>query len=850
MSDQPGLVSGASWSAGPSGAAAAGTGEGFIGRYMPTAGTNFAALTSGSVSIAGTENTSTSAGVNNGTAERGVFDLTTLAVQVNVPANRNCLRFDTIFYSEEYPEYVGSDFNDAFIAELDQSTWTISGSDISAPDNFAFDEAGNALSVNSVSFSDASNTQLEYDGSTRLLGAASPVTPGQHTLYLSIFDAGDHVYDSAAFIDRLRASTETAASCAPGAALSDADGDGLLDSWEEDGLDVDGDDTIDVDLPAMGADPNHKDMFVELDTMPGTRLNPVALRLVANAFDKSPMTNPDGVNGVDLHVDAGPDSLLDFKSKATWGSLSKGGEEIPFQNVVGSFNGTNYNWSAFQTIKDSKFDSDREPVFRYALSINRFGSATNGSSGIARGLPGSDFLVSLGMTCNPEGSCGSGGPSGYLAQAGTFMHELGHTLSLRHGGHDHLHNKPNYLSVMNYLFQFDGMAAAPAVIDYSRFGTDVLPAIDENNVDEAQGYFAGSATTNYDTMIRCKPLFGKDYWNITPVFGPVDFDCDESTDDGVLDADLNNDGEKTTLYGANDWNRVQFKGGAVGGLGLAPLLPDETESDEEDVTALFEAAAASSPPPEPQTGAVTEIATTAAKLNGTVKAGDGAATWQFEYGTTEAFGQFTAGGEETSTTATSVSEAISGLNPATTYQYRLTARGPSSTVLYGQTGSFTTPAVSAPAGPGATTTSPGPAPEPPLTFASAVAPPPRPAKPKAALPRVASKSFSVDRQGRIKVVLECPKSASTICAGKLTLKFASKERVTPGQPKRQLTLLNGRSYVVGAGKKKGVTVTLSPDVRRALKLKRAIKLTASFSAPATATTIAATRAGSVTLKRR
>ena len=39
-------------------------------------------------------------------------------------------------------------------------------------------------------------------------------------------------------------------------------------------------------------------------------------------------------------------------------------------------------------------------------------------------------------------------------QAGTVMHELGHNLGLDHGGADGINCKPNYLSVMNYLFQF------------------------------------------------------------------------------------------------------------------------------------------------------------------------------------------------------------------------------------------------------------------------------------------------------------------------------------------------------------------------------------------------------------
>ena len=45
---------------------------------------------------------------------------------------------------------------------------------------------------------------------------------------------------------------------------ADTDGDGLLDDWEINGYDYEGDGIIDVDLPAMGANPLRKDIFVEI----------------------------------------------------------------------------------------------------------------------------------------------------------------------------------------------------------------------------------------------------------------------------------------------------------------------------------------------------------------------------------------------------------------------------------------------------------------------------------------------------------------------------------------------------------------------------------------------------------
>jgi hypothetical protein len=53
--------------------------------------------------------------------------------------------------------------------------------------------------------------------------------------------------------------------------FADTDGDALRDEWERNGIDANGDGTIDVDLPAMGAKPDRRDVFVELDHMTGFR---------------------------------------------------------------------------------------------------------------------------------------------------------------------------------------------------------------------------------------------------------------------------------------------------------------------------------------------------------------------------------------------------------------------------------------------------------------------------------------------------------------------------------------------------------------------------------------------------
>src|SRR5215217_6923587 len=156
--------------------------------FFPTSGADSAILSTGNASIADAENTSSSSGTDDGGPNvRGNtdYDVTVLAVELEVPSSRNCVQFDFAFYSDEFPEFVGSAYNDAFVAELDRTSWTTSGSSISAPDNFAFDANLGPVSINSTGVTgmnalNAANTT--YDGATVLLQAAHPITPGAHTL--------------------------------------------------------------------------------------------------------------------------------------------------------------------------------------------------------------------------------------------------------------------------------------------------------------------------------------------------------------------------------------------------------------------------------------------------------------------------------------------------------------------------------------------------------------------------------------------------------------------------------------------------------------------------------------------
>ena len=178
---------------------------------FPRKGNRFAILSSGNSVFALEPNGSRRTSFNNrGPLFRGVRDLVMLRVRFKVPREANCLSFSFKFLSEEFPEFVGSEFNDAFIAELDHSIWDSPRNDPSidsAPRNFAEDSAGNPISVNGVGDAKVRRKFARgttYDAATRTLRASTRVTPGRHSLFLSIFDQGDRQYDSTVFFDRLR----------------------------------------------------------------------------------------------------------------------------------------------------------------------------------------------------------------------------------------------------------------------------------------------------------------------------------------------------------------------------------------------------------------------------------------------------------------------------------------------------------------------------------------------------------------------------------------------------------------------------------------------------------------------
>jgi hypothetical protein len=220
MAREPGLVRYAVFSAVPPGATPAAVSTTRMAGF-PTNGNSFAILSTGNSRLAPEPNDAPDSGTTSGGPSiRGARDVVIMRVALRVPRGHNCLSFDFRFLSEEYPEYVGDIYNDAFIAELGASNWSASGKDnptITSPLNFATDAQGSPIRINKTGLTgmrSGSAHGTTYDGATRILRASTPIRPGNRKLYLSLFDQGDRIYDSAVFLDNLR--TSHASKCRTG----------------------------------------------------------------------------------------------------------------------------------------------------------------------------------------------------------------------------------------------------------------------------------------------------------------------------------------------------------------------------------------------------------------------------------------------------------------------------------------------------------------------------------------------------------------------------------------------------------------------------------------------------------
>ncbi|NLK52200.1 MAG: hypothetical protein GX295_07115 [Syntrophomonadaceae bacterium] len=113
--------------------------------------------------------------------------------------SENTLSFDYVFSSDEYNEYVGTEFNDVF-------GFFLNGKNIALIPNTDFPVAINNINndLHNQYYRDnefGGQIMTEMDGLTTVLTVTAPVKVGQmNTIRMAIADAGDYIFDSNVFI--------------------------------------------------------------------------------------------------------------------------------------------------------------------------------------------------------------------------------------------------------------------------------------------------------------------------------------------------------------------------------------------------------------------------------------------------------------------------------------------------------------------------------------------------------------------------------------------------------------------------------------------------------------------------
>jgi hypothetical protein len=332
----------------------------------------------------------------------------------------------------------------------------------------------------------------------------------------------------------------------------DADGDGIPDSAE-----IPGGTFAGIDLYAMGARAAQRDLFINVNRMtssdPGVIPRAESLQKVVGSF---------AARGIQVHFDAGTIFISSF-SVANF-NLGQGNSVVPYEPCV-TFDETtcSSNTSTRRNVYDWKnefMDLRRRSIFHYLLFGNsQLADGTSGSSGRAE-LQGNDFIVTMG-DWGFSTTAGSALNMLINMQASTVMHELGHNLGLHHGGLEDTNYKPNYWSVMNYLYQLEGLDGNPSgSTAYQRWLSNktahVTPPLCSlaNSPCGAPSQFIMDYSNGSSSSLNEASLFESNNIGRGSTAGAyADWNQNGSLTATSLAIDINGDAAQTTLSDYNDW---------------------------------------------------------------------------------------------------------------------------------------------------------------------------------------------------------------------------------------------------------------------------------------------------------